>query len=137
MANDRWPYRVFGGLFLILAIISLMLSSVGLYAVMAYAVTQRTHEIGVRMAIGAQKNQIAWLVLKRGLWQVAIGMTLGIAGALGLGFVMADLLVDIQPSDPVTLMGVTVLLVAVSVLACLIPSRRAAQVDPVVALRVE
>ena len=83
MASERWPYRVFGGLFAVLALIALTLSSVGLYAVMSYAVAQRTQEIGVRMAIGAQPGQVAWLVLRRGLRQLLFGLAIGLIGRLG------------------------------------------------------
>ena len=80
MKNMMWPYRVFGTLFTIFAFIGLMLSAVGLYAVMAYAVTQRTQEIGVRMALGAQGSQVTWMVLKRGLFQLGLGLAFGLAG---------------------------------------------------------
>src|SRR5262249_50682621 len=79
-----WPYRVFGSLFAIFAVIALVMSAVGLYAVMAYSVTQRTAEIGVRMALGAGERQVSWLILRRGLTQAVIGLTLGLAGAFGL-----------------------------------------------------
>ena len=85
MRNLMWPYRVFGSLFTIFAFIGLMLSAVGLYAVMAYAVTQRTQEIGVRMALGAQGNQVTWMVLKRGLFQLGLGLALGLAGGYFAG----------------------------------------------------
>jgi hypothetical protein len=137
MAAERWPHRVFGGLLGILALIALVLSSVGLYAVMAYAVTHRTQEIGVRMAIGAQPRQAAWLVLKRGLWQLAIGLLLGLAGGLAVSRVLSGMLVDMQPSDPLTFAAVAVVLAAVSIAACWLPARRAARVDPAIALRAE
>ena len=81
MDEERWPFRLFGVTFGIFGVIALALSSVGLYAVMAYAVTQRTPEIGVRMALGAQAGQVRWMVLRLGLVQFAIGLTLGIGGA--------------------------------------------------------
>ena len=137
MASERWPFRVFGGLLAGLAIVALVLSSVGLYAVMAYAVAHRTQEIGVRVAVGAQPRQVAWLVMKRGLWQVGIGLTLGTAGALALSRVLKGILVEIQPSDPATFAGIATLLTVVSIAACLVPARRATRVDPVVALRAE
>jgi putative ABC transport system permease protein len=137
LAQDRWPYRVFGGLFAIFALIGLGLSAMGLYAVMAYSVTQRTQEIGVRMTLGADRREVSWLVLKRGLGQLAIGLTVGLAGALALSRVMRRLLVEITPSDPVTFLSITTLLTCVSIAACLLPARRATRVDPVVALRAE
>jgi predicted permease len=136
-ASEHWPFRVFGGLFVIMATIALVLSSVGLYAVMAYSVSRRTQEIGVRMALGAESRQIAWQVLRRGLWQVGMGLTLGIAGAFALSRVLSGLLVDISPNDPVTFSSIAILLAAVSLAACLVPAMRAARVDPVVALRAE
>ena len=137
LAEDRWPFRVFGSLFAIFAVIALVLSSVGLYAVMAYSVTQRTQEIGVRMALGAEARQVSWLILKRGLMQLAIGLTLGLAGALALSRVLRSVLVQITPSDPVTFAAITMLLTVVSIAACLLPARRATRVDPLVALRAD
>jgi putative ABC transport system permease protein len=137
MATERWPHRVFGGLFGILAAISLGLSSLGLYAVMAHAVTQRTQEIGVRIAIGAQSQEVAWLVLRRGLWQLGIGLVLGTVVGVGLSRVMSGILVEIKPGDPATFIGIGLILATVSIAACMIPARRAARVDPAVALRIE
>ena len=85
LAQARWPFRIFGTMFAIFALIALALSAVGLYAVTAYAVSQRTQEIGVRMALGAQGNEVAWLFLRRSFVQLGIGLTLGIAGAFGVG----------------------------------------------------
>jgi putative ABC transport system permease protein len=136
MAQATWPYRVFGTLFAIFALIALVLSAVGLYAVMAYSVTQRTSEIGVRMALGADRRRVSWLVLRRGLLQLTIGLTLGIAGAMALTWVMTDLLAQgVRPRDPLTFTVISVLLTAVALAACLIPARRATRVDPLVALR--
>jgi putative ABC transport system permease protein len=137
LAADRWWYRTWGGMFGVLAVIGLVLSSVGLYAVMAYSVTQRTQEIGVRMAVGAQWWQVSWLILRRGLVQLAIGLTLGLAGALALAGAMRIGIVGITSTDPMTLTAITLLLTVVSIAACLLPARRATRVDPVVALRVD
>jgi predicted permease len=134
LAQDRWWYRTWGGMFGIFAVIALVLSSVGLYAVMAYSVTQRTQEIGVRMAVGAQPWQVSWLILKRGLVQLAMGLTLGLGGALALSRVLR---IGIMPADPATFAAVTMLLTGVSIAACLVPARRATRVDPVVALRAD
>src|SRR5207247_8849470 len=82
LAQQRWPFRVFGTMFALFALIALVLSAVGLYAVTAYSVAQRTQEIGVRMALGAQAGQVRWLILRRGLVQTAIGLTIGLAGAM-------------------------------------------------------
>jgi putative ABC transport system permease protein len=137
LAQERWPFRVFGGLFVIFAAIALVLSSVGLYAVMAYSVTQRTQEIGVRMALGAAGRQVSWLILKRGLIQLALGLTIGLGGALALSRVLRTVLVQITPTDPFTFASITILLTIVSITACLLPARRATRVDPLVALRAE
>lgn len=137
LAEQRWPYRVFGTMFTIFAIIALALSSVGIYAVTAYAVTQRTQEIGVRMALGAQARQVSWLILRQGLAQLAIGLVLGTAGALLAAPVLQTLLVQIKPTDPITLMGIGLIFTVVTVCACLIPARRATKLDPLAALRIE
>jgi putative ABC transport system permease protein len=137
LAQDRWPFRVFGGLFAIFAVIALVLSSVGLYGVMAYSVTERTQEIGVRMALGAEGWQMSWLILKRGLLQLAMGLTFGLAGALALSRVLRTVLVQITPTDPVTFVAITLLLTIVSIAACVLPARRATRVDPLIALRAE
>jgi putative ABC transport system permease protein len=137
LAQNLWPYRVFGSVFAIFAVIALVMSAVGLYAVMAYSVTQRTIEIGVRMALGAEGFQVSWLILKRGLLQLGLGLALGLAGAFGLSRVMRTLLVRLSPTDPVTFIAITVILSSVAVAACLIPARRATRVDPLIALRAE
>jgi predicted permease len=137
LAQSMWPYRVFGSLFAIFAAIALVMSAVGLYAVMAYSVTQRTPEIGVRMALGAEGRRVSWLILKRGLLQLALGLTLGLAGAFGLSRVLRTLLVQISPTDPVTFVSITIILTAVAITACIVPARRATRVDPLIALRAQ
>ncbi len=137
LAESRWPYRVFGSSFAIFAAIALVLSSLSLYAVTAYSVAQRTQEIGVRMALGAQGRQVVWLILKQRLVQLAIGLALGLAGAVALSRVLRGVLVEITPSDPVTFAAITILLTVVSIAATLLPARQATQVDPLVALRAE
>ncbi|HJZ73927.1 MAG TPA: ABC transporter permease [Vicinamibacterales bacterium] len=132
-----WPYRVFGSLFAIFAVIALVMSAVGLYAVMAYSVTQRTPEIGVRMALGAEGRQVSWLILRRGLIQMGIGLTLGLTGAFFLATVLATLLVQIPARDPVTFASISIILAIVALCACVFPARRATRVDPLVALRAE
>jgi ABC-type antimicrobial peptide transport system permease subunit len=135
--RQMWPYRVFGSLFTIFATIALVMSAVGLYAVMAYSVTQRKTEIGVRMALGASAGNVNWLILRRGLWQMGLGLTLGLLGAFGVSRVLKTLLVQVTPTDPLTFIVITVLLGGVAIAACLVPARRASRVDPLVALRAE
>jgi putative ABC transport system permease protein len=137
LRQQMWPYRVFGSLFTIFAVIALVMSAVGLYSVMAYSVTQRTAELGVRMALGANAGNIIWLVFRRGLWQTGLGLGLGLAAAFGVSRVLETLLVDVSTTDPITFGTITVILTAVAVAACLIPARRATRVDPLVALRAD
>jgi putative ABC transport system permease protein len=137
LAQARWPFRVFGSMFAIFALIALVLSAVGLYAVTAYSVTQRTQEIGIRSALGAQSGQVMWLFVRRAFIHMGIGLTLGIAAALGVGsiFESADLLVQINGRDPITIGSIALLLAIVSLAASTWPARRATQLDPLVALR--
>jgi predicted permease len=137
LAQARWPFRIFGAMFAIFACIALLLSAVGLYAVTAYAVSQRTQEIGVRMALGAQGNAVAWLFLRRSMIQLAIGLLLGIGGAFGVGtlFQQTQLLVQNRAGDPVTIGGIALLLALVASVACFVPAKRATKLDPLIALR--
>ena len=136
LTQASWPFRVFGTLFGILAFIALTLASVGLYAVIAYSVSTRTQEIGVRMALGAGRGTVGWLVLRRGLWQLAIGLVIGLGGAWAVGkFVLAGIVAQISGTDPAIFVGVPVLLTLVALAACLVPARRAARLDPLEALR--
>jgi putative ABC transport system permease protein len=136
-AQQRWPIRVFGSLFAILAMIALVLAAVGLYAVMAYSVTQRTQEIGVRMALGAAAPQVSWLILRQGLLQLALGLTIGLAGAWFTSKALGPLLVNVKATDPSTFVAISLVLTLVALAACLIPARRATRLDPLTALRVE
>jgi putative ABC transport system permease protein len=135
LSQQRWPFRVFGTLLGVFALIALVLSSVGLYAVMAYSVSQRTQEIGVHMALGAEARQVSWMILRRGLIQLGIGLALGLAGAYGVSKVLHSAIEVITPGDPVTFVTITALMIAVALAACLVPARRATRVDPLVALR--
>jgi predicted permease len=137
LTQQRWQYTVFGSMFAFFAFIALMLSAVGLYAVTAYSVTQRTQEIGVRMALGAQSSQVLWLFQRRILVQLAIGLVIGLAGAVGVGRLLRGVLVRTQPTDLPTLGSIAALLVLVALAAGLWPARRATRLDPVVALRNE
>jgi len=124
-------------LMVVYAGLALLLAAVGLYGVMSYSVTQRTHEIGVRMALGAQGSHVLGLVLRRGMLLTGIGVLLGAGGALALGKSVSTLLFGVQASDPLTFVAVTVLLAVVALLASYIPARRATRVDPLIALRYE
>ena len=137
LAAQRWDVRVFGTMFLVFAGIAIILATVGLYAVTAYSVTQRTQEIGVRMALGAQAHQVRNLILRRGMIQLGIGLIIGLAGAFGVGRLLQSLLVQTGPTDPLTLGSITLLLVGVGVTACLLPARQATRLNPVTALRYE
>jgi ABC-type antimicrobial peptide transport system permease subunit len=137
LARGRWPYRVFGTMFTIFALIALVLSAVGVYAVTAYSVTQRTPEIGLRMALGAQPAQVSWLILRRGLSQLAIALALGLILAWFASSALQSLGVQIPARDPVTFAAIAGVLAAVTIAACLIPARRATRLDPLSALRSE
>jgi predicted permease len=137
LAQARWPYRVFGTMFTIFAFIGLVLSAVGIYAVTAYSVIQRTPEIGVRMALGAQPSQVSWLILRQGLLQLAIGLSLGTALAWYASAALQSLVVQIPVHDVVTFAVIIGVLAGVTAAACLVPARRATRMDPVSALRVE
>jgi ABC-type antimicrobial peptide transport system permease subunit len=104
---------------------------------MAYSVNRRTQEIGVRMALGASAGNVLSLVLSLGMKQLAIGLVIGLAGAFGLTRVLSALLVKVSPTDPLTFAGVSLLLVVIAILACWMPARKAAAIDPLVALRYE
>jgi ABC-type antimicrobial peptide transport system permease subunit len=131
----QMPHQIFGSLFAIFAVIALALASVGVYAITAYGVSQRTQEIGVRVALGAQPAQIRWLVLRAAFVQLGTGLVLGLLAALGISTVIGSLLVQIEPTDPATFTFAAALLVAVTLAACLIPARRATRIDPLAALR--
>jgi len=121
----------------IFAAVALALAVVGIYGVMSYAITQRTNEIGIRVALGAQQRDVLWLILGQGLRLALIGGTLGITASFALTGYMSHLLFGISPRDPQTFFVIPVALVAVALLACYVPARRAMRVDPIVALRYE
>jgi putative ABC transport system permease protein len=137
MTGSRWGHRVFGGMLTVLAFVGLLLGAVGLYAVTAFSVVQRTHEIGVRMALGARSSAVVWLFVKRAVAPVGFGIGAGLAGAWVIGRLLQRFLIQTSPADPTVLVGIAVLLVAVSCAACFFPARRATRVNPVTALRYE
>jgi predicted permease len=136
-ANTIWQSRLWGLLFGIFSTIALVLAAAGIYGVMAYFVTQRTREIGIRMALGAQWRDVLKLVLRSGMSLVLIGLIIGLAGALALTRLMRTLLFEVSPTDPITFVAVALCIILAALLACYIPARRATKVDPLVALRYE
>jgi macrolide transport system ATP-binding/permease protein len=132
-----WGPRLSAGIGTAFGLLALLLTTMGLYSVMTYAVSQRTREIGIRMALGAQLLDVMKLVLKQGIALVIVGIVIGLAGALLVTRALSSLLLNVGTTDPLTFIAVSVLLVLVALLACYIPARRAAKVDPLVALKYE
>lgn len=137
LALEQRAQRVVSAMFAVFAAIALVLSSLGLFAITAYAVAQRTSEIGVRIALGARPADVLWLLLRQGLWQLAIGLAVGMTGALAVGRLLRSLLAQTSSSDPTTLVSTAAIMVLVSLAACFLAARRAAKLDPVSALRHE
>ena len=137
VANAVWQQRFNLILIGTFAALALVLAAVGIYGVMAYSVAQRTQEIGIRLALGAQKRDLLRLVVGQGMRLALVGLAIGLLGALALTRVMSTLLYQVKATDTLTFAGVSTVLAAVSFLACYLPARRAARVDPMVALRHE
>jgi predicted permease len=135
LARPTWFIRVFGTMFMIFGLIALFLAGIGLYAVMAFSVSRRTREVGIRMALGASGANVVRMILQQGLVQIGIGLVAGLGLAALVSRLLSVVLFDVQPRDPVVFGGVIAVLAGAGLLACLIPARRAVAVDPLVALR--
>jgi putative ABC transport system permease protein len=133
LSERRFLMEVVG----LFAVTALLLAGLGIYGVISYLVSERTHEIGIRVALGAQRTNIMQMVLRQGLGLAITGTAIGLACALIVSHLMAGLLYGVKPTDPLTFAGVAVLLIVVALFACCIPGRRAMRVDPIVALRHE
>jgi putative ABC transport system permease protein len=133
LAQQRFNMLLLG----LFAGLALILAAVGIYGLMSYAVSQRTHEIGVRVAVGAQRRDVLGLVVAEGGRLAFVGILVGIAFALALTRLMSSLLFEVSPTDPATFATVALLLASVGLLACYLPARRATRVEPIVALRYE
>lgn len=133
LASPRLTAQLLG----LFALLALVVTVTGIAGVMAYDVSQRTHEMGIRMALGARRGGLVGMVLGQGLVLVLIGLVLGVVGAVAFSRVMGGLLYEVEPTDPVTFVGVVVVLVAAATAACLAPARRATAIDPAIALRDE
>jgi putative ABC transport system permease protein len=137
LAMPLLPVRLAASLLGGFGLLALALAAVGIYGVMSYSVTRRTREIGIRMALGARASAVLGLTVRQGMAPVALGVAVGLAAALGLARFARSLLFGVSAADPLTYAGVAALLTAVALLACYVPARRAARVDPLVALRNE
>ena len=132
---NYWTSGLDGVLFLILAALALLLASIGLYAVIAHSVSQRTQEIGIRMAVGATARDILKLVFAQGMLPLGIGLAIGLAASFAVTPILKSALVQVSPVDPATLTVSSLVLIVAAMLGCLIPARYAMRVDPVIALR--
>lgn len=133
LADRRFSMILLG----VFALLALVLSSIGIYGVISYLVGQRTHEIGIRMALGAQRGDVLKLVLGQGMRMALVGVAIGLAAAIALTRLMSKMLFSVSATDPITLIGVSLLLTFVALFACYIPARRAMRTDPIIALRYE
>ena len=135
--QSYWEWEFFGTMFKFFALVGLTLACIGLYGVMACFVAERTQEIGVRMALGAQRNEVLGLIFGQGFRMVFIGLLIGLPTALAVGQLVSSALFRVQAFDGLTFGSVTGILVAVALIAVTMPARRASRVDPIVALRYE
>ncbi|HEY6273045.1 MAG TPA: FtsX-like permease family protein, partial [Terriglobales bacterium] len=137
IANSIVGIAYVAAMMAILGLIALVLASVGIYGVMSYSVGERTHEIGVRLAMGASSKDVQQLILGNGLFLTIVGMAIGLPLALGLAYALSNLLFGVEVADPVAFMGLPLLLAGVATIACYLPARRAVHLDPLAALRYE
>lgn len=137
VAEPLWFVRVFGTMFAIFGVVALFLASIGLYAVMSFAVNRRTREMGIRMALGASPGRVVRLIFNHGAWQLGIGMLIGLLLATGIAQLLTVVLFDVEPRDPIVFGGVALTLALTGAAACLIPAWRATRVDPATAMRAE
>ncbi len=133
--NSFWQYGLFGSMFTIFGVVALVMALVGVYGVISYGVSQRTHEIGVRMALGARSEDVLRMIVGQGARLAGIGIAVGLLAAFGAGRAIASILFGTSPADPVSFIVIALLLIGTAVLASWVPARRAAAVDPMVALR--
>jgi predicted permease len=131
------PAQVGSAFLALFGLIALLLACIGIYGITAFSVAQRTNEIGIRMALGAQAGQVLRLVMGQSMLLLIIGLVVGLIGAYALGGLIASFLYGISPNDPLTFAGVTLIFIAIALLACYIPARRAIRVDPVITLKTE
>jgi putative ABC transport system permease protein len=136
-ALSFWQYGLFGIMFAVFGGIALLLAAIGVYGVISYGVSQRTQEIGVRVALGAQRAHVMKMVVRQGMLLAAIGIGVGLVGALGVTWVVRSLLVGVSPTDPLSFGGVALFLTVIALLASYLPARRATSVDPIIALKFE
>jgi ABC-type antimicrobial peptide transport system permease subunit len=132
-----WRFKLFGWMFSAFGAVALLLASIGVYGVLSYSVSQRTQEIGVRVALGADRRDVLRLVVGQGARLAAVGVVVGIVGALGVTQFVKTLLYNVTPSDPLSFTLVASFLTAVAIVASYVPARRAMAVDPIIALRNE
>ena len=130
-----WQYALFGSMFATFGFIALVLASIGVYGVLSYSVSQRVQEIGVRVALGAERRDVLRLIVGQGLRLAGWGIAAGIAGAAAITWIIQSILYNVTPTDPVSFGGVAVFLAVVALAASYVPARRALAVDPIVALR--
>jgi putative ABC transport system permease protein len=135
--SSFWQYRLFGFMFGAFGAAALFLAGIGVYGVLAFSVAQRTQEMGVRIALGAQRSDVLRLVVRQGVTLALLGVVVGVVGAFGITRVIASLLYNVTPGDPVSFIGVALFLTAIAFVASYLPARRATTVDPIVALRNE